>query len=126
MTITLGSTTLCAGQTRNSSGNPVGPNNLRMQLSPGVAVREYVGADRVEPEHVRCDSGSVTFGVTRTYADMATALAYLAGDFLSEAKEGQLKFDNTNIFGEGHNSVVVQRTAALVGCTVAINYSITG
>ena len=126
MTITLGTTTLCAGQTRNSSGNPVGPNNLRMQLSPGVAVREYVGADRVEPEHVRCDSGSVTFGVTRTYADVATALAYLAGDFLSEAKEGQLKFDDTNVFGEEHNSVVVQRTAALVGCTVAINYSITG
>lgn len=126
MTITLGSTTLCAGQTRNSSGNPVGPNNLRMQLSPGVAVREYVGADRVNPEHVRCDSGSVTFGVTRTYADVVAALAYLAGDFLSEAKEGQLKFDNTNVFGSSHNSVVVQRTAALVGCTVAINYSITG
>ena len=48
MTIKLGSTFLCKGQERNSTGDPVGPNNLRMQLAPGVAVRVYVGADRVE------------------------------------------------------------------------------
>ena len=126
MTITLGNTTLCAGQTRNSTGSPVGPSDLRMQLAPGVAVREYVGADRVRPEHVRSDSGSVTFGVTRTFVTVAAALAYLKGDFISEASEGQLKFDDTDVFGANHKSVVTQRTAALVGCTVAISYSITG
>ena len=129
MTITLGSTTLCAGQTRNSTGDPVGPNNLRIAETPGVAAREYVGADRVQPEHVRCDSGTLTFGVTRTFADVATALAYIStkligGQQTSEASEGQLKFDDRNVFGA--KSVVTQRVASLVGCTVAVNYTITG
>lgn len=132
MTITLGNTTLCAGQARvtgtpsGNVGDPVGPSDLRMQLAPGVAIREYVGADRVQPEHVRSDSGSLTFGVTRTFATVAAALAYLKGDFLTEPSEGQLKFDDADVFGANHKSVVTQRTAALVGCTVAVNYSITG
>ena len=124
MIITLGNTTLCAGQTRNSAGLPVGPSDLRMQLAPGVAIRGYVGADRIQPEHVRCDSGSVTFGVARTFATVADALAYLKGPFISEASEGPLKFDDTNVFGS--KSVVTQRTAALDGCTVHVVYSITG
>lgn len=123
MTIKLGDTTLCAGQTRNSTGSPVGPSNLRMQLSPGVALREYVGADRVLGEHVRCDSGSVSFGVTRTFATEADALAYVKGGFLAEASAGALKFDDATVFA---NAAVTQRTAALVGCTVAVEYSITG
>ena len=102
----------------------MGPSNLRIAETPGVAAREYVGADRVQPEHVRCDSGTLTFGVTRTFADMAAALAYISGTFLLEASEGQLKFDNTNVFGA--KSVVTQRVAALVGCTVAVNYTIQG
>ena len=134
MKITLGSTDLCAGQARNSTGIPVGPRDLRIQLSPGVAIREFAGADRIQPEHIRCDSGSVTFGVTRTFATEADALAYLSGAFLSEPKEGTLKFDGTKVFGTrtvNHEtvdakSVVTQRTAALVGRTVAVNYSITG
>ena len=129
MTIKLGSYVLCAGDTRNSAGDPVGPQNLRLQETPGVAVREFVGADRVKPEHVRSDSGSVTFGVTRTFASAADALAYIrtrlvGGQQTSEPSEGQLKFDDVAVFGP--KSVVTQRVAALVGCTVAVNYSITG
>ena len=123
MTITLGSTTLCAGQARNSTGSPVGPNDLRMQLAPGVSIREYVGADRLQGEHVRCDSGSVSFGVTRTFATPEAALAYISGAFLSEDSAGALKFGETTVFA---NAAVTQRTAAHVGCTVAVNYSITG
>ena len=123
MTITLGSTTLCAGQARNTTGSPVGPNDLRMQLAPGVAIREYVGADRVQGEHVRCDSGSVSFGVTRTFATPEAALAYISGAFLSEDSEGALKFGETTVFA---NAAVTQRTAAHVGCTVAVNYTIQG
>ena len=131
MTITLTNTvngspvvtTLCEGQTRNSTGAPVGPHDLRMQLAPGVAVREYVGADRVQGEHVRCDSGSVSFGVTRTFATPEAALAYISGAFLSEDSAGALKFGETTVFA---NAAVTQRTAAHVGCTVAVNYSITG
>ena len=126
MKITLGSTELVSGQARNSTGSPVGPRDLRIQLTPGVAIREFVGADRVQPEHVKCDSGSISFGVTRTFADVASALAYLGGTFLTEPSEGELKFDSVSVFGSGHKSAVTQRTAALVGCTVAVNYSITG
>ena len=124
MTITLGSTTLVAGQSRNSTGDPVGPSDLRMAVTPGVAVREYVGADRVQPEHIRCDSGSVSFGVKRTFATEALALAYIATTIHSEASEGQLKFDNTNVFGA--KSVVTQRVAALIGRTVHVDYTIQG
>ena len=124
MTITLGSTYLVEGQTRNSTGSPVGPADLRIAESPGAAVREFVGADRVQPEHIRCDSGVVSFGVTRTYGSVADALAYLSGSFLSEANEGQLKFDSTNVFGP--KSVVTQRVAALVGRTVHVDYTIQG
>ena len=129
MTITLGNTTLCAGQARvtgtpiGNVGDPVGPSDLRMQLAPGVAIREYVGADRVQGEHVRCDSGSVSFGVTRTFATPEAALAYISGAFLSEASAGALKFGETTVFAK---AAVTQRTAAHVGCTVAVNYSITG
>ena len=130
MTITLtnGNTvhTLCEGDERNSAGGPVGPSDLRMAETPGAVLREYVGADRVEGEHVRCDSGSLTFGVTRTFATVDAALTYLKGAFLAEPSEGQLTFDDADVFGANHKSVVTQRTAALVGCTVAVNYSITG
>ena len=75
------------------------------------------------------DSGSITFGVTRTFASAADALSYIrtrliGGQQTSEPSEGQLKFDDVAVFGP--KSVVTQRTAALVGCTVAVNYSITG
>lgn len=117
-------TTLVAGQTRNSTGSPVGPHDLRIVNSLGTAVREYVGAARVQPEHVRCDSGSVAFGVTRTFATVDAALAYMAGAFLSENNVGQLKFDSNNVFGA--KSAVTQRTAVLVGCTVVQTYTIQG
>ena len=83
-------------------------------------------ADRVEGEHVRCDSGSVSFGVTRTFATVADALSYISGAYLAEPKKGVLKFNNEDVFGEEHVSVVTQRTMALVGCTVAVNYTIQG
>lgn len=118
-------TILCAGDTRNSSGDPVGPQNLRIAETPGADLREYVGADRVEGDHVRCDSGSVSFGVTRTFADEAAALAWVSGSFISEAKSGVLKFGTTAVFGN-KKSAVTQRVAAVVGCTVAVNYTIQG
>ena len=115
---------LVSGQTRNATGSPVGPSDLRIAVTPGVAMREYVGADRVHGEHVRCDSGSVSFGATRTFATEALALAYIATTLPGEKTHGQLKFDSTNVFGP--DSVVTQRTAALVGRTVHVNYTIQG
>ena len=88
MTITLGSTTLVAGQVRSQDGSPIGPTDLVIDLAPGVEIRSYVGADRVTGEHVRCDHGTVTFGATRTFATPEAALAYMRTTFLSEDSAG--------------------------------------
>lgn len=129
MTITLTSsdltttTTLCAGQSRNSSGSPVGPANLRVSLTPGVVVREYVGADRVAGEHIKCDRGVVTFDVERIFPTVAKALAYASSTFLSELSEGSLAFDGSTVF---ENAAVTSRSVAVVGCAVAVSYTIEG
>ena len=128
MTITLTNgvnvTTLCAGQTRNATGDPVGPRDLRIVEAPGVAAREYVGADRVEPEHIRCNSGTISFGVTRTYASVAAALTYITTTMWSEDVAGQLKFDDTAIFGA--RSCITQRSVVLDGASVHLAYTIVG
>lgn len=124
MTITLGNTTLCAGDVRSADGAPAGPIGLRLAEVPGVAVREFVGADRIQPEHLGCDAGTVIFAVSRTYATVEAALAYLEAGIAAEAVEGQLKFGETAKFGP--RSVVTARNAELVGCTVNVNYTIQG
>ena len=123
MKITLGTSTLCDGQSRSSNGSATGPAGLALALAPGVLVREYVGADRVAGEHVKCDHGTVSFSVERIFATPADALAYVRGAFLSEASEGALKFDSDTVFA---NAAVTARNAALVGCAVAVNYTIEG
>ncbi len=123
MTITLGTTTLVAEQTRSQNGTPVGPSNLVLALAPGVVLREYVGADRVQGEHVKCDHGTVTFGVERIFNSPDAALAYMRGGFLSEASEGALKFGDQTVF---EHAAVTSRQAALVGCAVAVSYTIEG
>ena len=138
MTITLTNngtaSKLCEGDVRDTTGKPMGPRDLRIQLTPGVAIREFVGADRVQPEHVKCDSGSISFGVTRTFATPEAAITYATSTFLNEPNEGVLTVGTTKIFGTrtvGNTTVdakcvVTQRALAVVGCSVAVNYSITG
>lgn len=123
MTITLGNTTLCAGQARNSTGSPVGPRDIKDAETPGVVLREYVGADRVAGDRVRCDHGVVTFGVTRTYGSVADATAYALTGHRSEDTVGALKYDDTTIF---ENAAVTSRSIAQIGCTVVVNYTIEG
>lgn len=123
MTITLGNTTLCAGQARNSTGSPVGPRDIKDAETPGVVLREYVGADRVAGDRVRCDHGVVTFGVIRTYGSVADATAYALVGHRSEDTVGALKYDDTTIF---ENAAVTSRSIAQIGCTVALNYTIEG
>ncbi len=123
MTITLGSTTLCAGQARNSTGSPVGPRDLHDAETPGVILREYIGADRVTPDHVGCNHGTVTFGVTRTYATVAEATAYALVGHRSEAVSGELKYDDATVFA---SAAVTARSIAQIGCTVVVNYTIEG
>lgn len=126
MRITLGNSTLCSGDARSQDGAnyAMGPSDLVVDVQPGVSVREFVGADRVQPEHVRCDRGTVSFGVVRTFATPAAALAWVRTDLPAQASEGPLKFDDETVFGP--KSAVTNRRAAVVGCSVAVNYTIVG
>ena len=123
MEIKLGNTKLCEGQTRNNTGAPVGPRDLRDAETPGVVIREYVGADRVVGDRVGCDHGTVTFGVTRTFSSVALATAYAPVGHRSEDAVGALKYDSTTIFDD---AAVTRREIAQVGCTVVVNYTIEG
>jgi len=120
-------TTLVYGQQRlvgsGNWGKGIGPNNLKMSLSPGVVLREYIGANRVQGEHVKCDHGSLTFDVERIFETPSDALSYVKGDFLAEKSEGSLKFDNAEVFAQ---AVVSNRAVAVVGCAVAVSYTIEG
>ena len=122
MKITLGDYELVSSQTRNNTGSPVGPANLRLSDTPGVVKREYIGETRIKPEDVRVHSGTCTFDVHREFATVADALAYVAG-IVNEPTEGALKFDSTTVFA---NAAVTQRSVANVGCSVAVSYTIEG
>ena len=123
MEIKLGNTKLCEGQTRNNTGAPVGPRDIRDAETPGVVIREYVGADRVVGDRVGCDHGTVTFGVTRTFSSVALATAYALVGHRSEDTVGALMYDDTTIF---ENAAVTRREISQVGCTVVVNYTIEG
>ena len=116
-------TTLCSDGTRSVNGAPVGPGNLSINETPGVEMREYVGADRVVPENVRCNHGTLTFQATRVYASAADAAAYALVNHLSEPVEGVLKYGTTTIF---QKACVTSRRIGMVGCTVVVNYTIEG
>lgn len=116
-------TTLCSDAERSSDGSPVGPGNLSFAEAPGVEMREYVGADRVQPEHVRCNHGTLAFQATRVFATQALAAAYALAGHLSEPVEGVLKYGTTEIFS---HACVTSRRIGMVGCTVVVNYTIEG
>ena len=120
---------LCAGATRNSgsSPNPMGPQNVRRAEKPGATLREYVGADRAEGEWVKCDSGVLSFGVTRIFDTPAHAAAFALTGFGTEPREGTLTAtigsDTVTIFSK---CVITSRESAQVGCAVATQYTIEG
>ena len=103
--------------------SPVGPSNFRASDAPGIVKHDYVGADRTRPEHIKCDSGTVTFDVNRTFATVEDAVAYACVGIRSEAVEGELKFGNNVIFT---HAAVTSRSVAQVGCSVAVSYTIEG
>ena len=114
---------LCSDGERSVNGAPVGPGNLTVVEAPGVEMREYVGADRVEPENIRCNHGTITFQVTRVYSSAALAAAYALAGHLAEPVEGVLKYGSTTIFPK---ACVTSRRIGMVGCTVVVNYTIEG
>lgn len=116
-------TTLCAGRARNTTGSPIGPDGLSGSDMPGVVTRDYIGAEREHPELVRCNHGSVSFSVTRTFADIDAAEEYMASTFWNEGSEGALYYGSRKVYD---SACVTSRTYAWVGCTVNVNYTIEG
>ena len=120
---------LCAGDTRNSGETPapMGPQNVRRAEKPGAVLREYVGEDRVHGEWVKCDSGVLTFGVTRIFDTPAHAAAFALTGFGTEPREGALTatIGNETITLFAH-CVITSRESAQVGCAVATQYTIEG
>ena len=116
-------TTLCSDGARSVNGAPVGPGDLAIAEAPGVELRQYVGADRVTPEHVRCDHGTMSFKATRVFATEALAAAYALVGHRSEPVEGELKYGSSTIF---QRCTVTSRRIGMVGCTVVVNYTIEG
>ena len=120
---------LCAGATRNSGStpNPMGPQNVRRGEKPGTALREYVGADRVNGEWVKCDSGVLSFGVVRIFDTPANAAAFALTGFGTEPREGTLTATvggtTVTIFSK---CVITSRESAQVGVAVATQYTIEG
>ena len=114
---------LCSDGERSVNGAPVGPGNRAISEAPGVEQREYVGADRIRPEHVRCDHGTMPFPATRRFADAAAAAAYARVGHRSEPDGGALKYGESTIFP---NACVTSRRIGMVGCTVVVNYTIEG
>lgn len=120
---------LCAGATRNagSSPSPMGPENVNRSEKPGAAIREYVGADRIHGERVKCDSGVLSFGVTRIFDTAAHAAAFALTGFDTEPREGALTAevgnDTVTIFA---HCVITSRESAQVGVAVHTRYTIEG
>lgn len=128
MRIQLGSTYLCGseeldGDVRNSSGVPMGPHDIRVQENPGVTIREYVGADRVEGEHVRCDSGTMSFRTTRIFASEADATSWAMTGHREEEKSGALVVDDETVYAKG---VVTAKQVSQAGLAVVTQYTIQG
>lgn len=123
MQIKIGNTVICHGDVRNQSGDAIGPKDLRINDAPGVVKREYIGETRIKPEDVRVHSGTVTFSVERIFATPAAATAYALVTLLNEETEGALTCGDSEVFA---HAAVTNRTAAQVGCAVAVSYTIEG
>lgn len=123
MQLKLDNTILANDAGRFCDGTPMGPANLAIAEVPGVELREFVGADRIEPEHVRANHGTISFEVTRVYPSPGEALAYALAGHLSEDVAGSLSYGASVIF---QSAAVTSRRIGLVGSTVVVNYTIEG
>jgi len=124
MQLKIGDTVLSEGDSRPSTaGTPFGVSGITVSETPGVEIREYVGADRVEGEHVRCDHGSVSFQTHRVFGTVEAAVAWTMAGHRAEAKEGALVLGSTTVFSK---AVVTRKQLSQVGVAVVTQYTIEG
>ena len=123
MELKLGDTVLSTGDARRSDGNPFGVGGITVSETPGAEIREYVGADRVEGEHIRCDHGSVSFHTHRVFPTVEAAVAWAMFGHREEAKAGALVFGGNTVFAK---AVVTAKRLSQVGVAVVTQYTVEG
>ena len=123
MELKLGDTVLSTGDARRSDGNPFGVGGITVSATPGAESREYVGADRVEGEHIRGDHGSVSFQTHRVFPTVEAAVAWAMFGHREEAKAGALVFGGNTVFAK---AVVTAKRLSQVGVAVVTQYTVEG
>lgn len=123
MVLRLGDTVLSTGDARRADGQPFGVGNVVLAEAPGAEVRAFVGADRVQGEHVRCDHGAASFRTWRVFASAGEAVAWMMAGHRAEAKEGALVYGGTTVFAK---AVVTSKRLSQVGVTVITDYTVEG
>ena len=123
MELKLGNTVLSTGHARRSDAKPFGVGGITITETPGAELREYVGADRVEGEHVRCDHGSVSFQTHRVFPTVEAAVAWAMSGHRAEAKAGALVFGGNTVFV---TAVVTAKRLSQVGVAVVTQYTVEG
>ena len=123
MELKLGDTVLSTGDARRSDGKPFGVGGITVSETPGAELREYVGADRVDGEHVRCDHGSVSFQTHRVFPTVEAAVAWAMSGHRDEAKAGALVFGGNKVFAK---AVVTAKRLSQVGVAVVTQYTVEG
>lgn len=123
MVLKLGDTVLSTGDERRSDGQPFGVGNIVIAETPGAEVREFVGADRVQGEHVRCDHGVASFQTVRVFASVEAAVAWMLSGHRAEAKAGALVYGDTTVFAK---AVMTSKRLSQVGVTILTQYTIEG
>ena len=123
MELKLGDTVLSTGDARSSDGKPFGVGGITVSETPGAEIREYVGADRVEGEHVRCDHGSVSFQTHRVFPTVEAAVEWAMSGHREEAKAGALVFGGNTVFAK---AVVTAKRLSQVGVAVVTQYTVEG
>ena len=123
MVLKLGDTVLSTGDARRADGQPFGVFDVDVAEAPGAEVRAFVGADRVQGEHVRCDHGVASFRTRRVFASAGDAVAWMMAGHRAEAKEGALVYGGTTVFAK---AVVTSKRLSQVGVTVFTDYTVEG
>lgn len=122
MTITLGSSTLCDGATREA-GKSCGPSRLvingRQVLQPVAAIRAAAVRFHDRLNH----STTVSFSVARLHADAAAAAAWALTHAATVARSGTLTFTGVAAMA---NAVLEDVTVEQQGATVIAHYVIRG
>jgi hypothetical protein len=133
--IKIGDYLLCSdGARSDGAGSPCGPIDASGSLAPGVAGREFVGADGVRPEHAGCDAATLSFSVSRIYGTPGQAAAALFAMLAAPPAEGAVPREGALTLqdGDGASQTIMQRAAlaglihSQVGCALALRYTFTG